>query len=158
VGLGGFPGRDAPRRTLFTLTCPASADAPALEKCCRAFGDGCLKTYRRVNAPGGPRMHRRFTAARAQPQPSHDRRWRRPVTVLDVGVASGLASGCWSTPAQARTAAADGHPAGHSAGPGQLAAGVAAADVGPATDTSWGPLTAADRDLLIRVKLAGLWE
>ena len=103
-------------------------------------------------------MHRRFPAACARQQPSRAARWRRPVTVLAVGVIAVLAVGWWSTPAQGRPAAATGHPAGHLGVPGPLAAGVAAAEDGPSTDTSWGPLTAADRDLLIRVKLAGLWE
>jgi predicted outer membrane protein len=103
-------------------------------------------------------MRRPFSAARARQQPSRALRWRRPVTILAVGVLAVLAVGWWSTPAQGRPAAATGHPAGHLAVPGPLAAGVAAADSGPATDTSWGPLTAADRDLLVRVKLAGLWE
>jgi predicted outer membrane protein len=80
------------------------------------------------------------------------------VTVLTVGVIAVLAVGWWSTPTQDGPAAATGHPAGHLGVPGPLAAGVAAAEEGPTTDTSWGPLTAADRDLLIRVKLAGLWE
>jgi putative membrane protein len=80
------------------------------------------------------------------------------VTVLTVGVIAVLAVGWWSTPTQDGPAAATGHPAGHLAVPGPLAAGVAAADDGPTMETSWGPLTAADRDLLIRVKLAGLWE
>lgn len=103
-------------------------------------------------------MHRPFTAACARQQPSRAARWRRPVTILTVGVLAVLAVGWWSAPAQGRPAAATGHPAGHLAVPGPLAAGVAAADDSPATDTSWGPLTAADRDLLVRVKLAGLWE
>ena len=103
-------------------------------------------------------MHRPFPAARARQRPSHAPRWRRPVTILAVGVLAVLAVGWWSTPAQGRPAAATGHPAGHLAVPGPLAAGVAAADDGPTADTSWGPLTAADRDLLVRVKLAGLWE
>lgn len=103
-------------------------------------------------------MHRRFRAARARQQPSHARRWRRSVTILSLGVLAVLAVGWWSAPAQGRPAVATGHPAGHLAVPGPLAAGVAAADDGPVTDTSWGPLTAADRDLLVRVKLAGLWE
>jgi predicted outer membrane protein len=103
-------------------------------------------------------MHRPFPAARARQQPSCAHRWRRPVTILAVGVLAVLAVGWWSTPAQERPAAATGHPAGHLAVPGSLAAGVAAADDGPVTDTSWGPLTPADRDLLVRVKLAGLWE
>jgi predicted outer membrane protein len=103
-------------------------------------------------------MHRPFTAARARQQPSRAPRWQRPVTILTVGVLAVLAVGWWSAPAQGRPTAATGHPAGHLAVPGPLAAGVAAADDGPATDTSWGPLTAADRDLLVRVKLAGLWE
>jgi predicted outer membrane protein len=34
----------------------------------------------------------------------------------------------------------------------------AAADDGGTTQTPWGPLTAADRDLVIRVRWAGLWE
>ena len=104
-------------------------------------------------------MHRPFPAARARQQPSRAAaRWQRPVTILAVGVLAVLAVGWWSTPAQGRPAAATAHPAGHLAVPGPLAAGVAAADDGPATDTSWGPLTPADRDLLVRVKLAGLWE
>ena len=103
-------------------------------------------------------MHRRFPAARARQQPSQAGRWRRPVTVLTVGVLAVLVVGWWSAPAQGRPAAATGHPAGHLAVPGPLAAGVAAADDAPTTETSWGPLTAADRNLLIRVKLAGLWE
>jgi putative membrane protein len=103
-------------------------------------------------------MHRRSTAAGARQQPSRATRWRRPVTVLSVGVIAVLAVGWWSAPAQGPPAAATGHPAGHLAVPGPLAAGVAAADDGPTTDTSWGPLTASDRELLIRVKLAGTWE
>jgi putative membrane protein len=107
---------------------------------------------------------RRFRAARAR-QPIPDLpsvRWRRPVTVLVVGVLAVLAIGWWSAPAPDRdgagASAAAGHPAGHLAVPAGLAAGIAAADDGPATDTSWGPLTAIDRDLIVRVKLAGLWE
>lgn len=103
-------------------------------------------------------MHRRFTAARARPQPSRARPWRRPVTVLAVGVVAVLAVGWWSAPAQDTPAPATGHRPGHVTVPRLLAAGVATADDGPATDTSWGPLTAADRNLLVRVKLAGLWE
>ena len=103
-------------------------------------------------------MPRRFPAARAWQRSSRAERWRRPVTVLAVGVLAVLAVGWWSTPAQGRPAAATGHPAGHLGVPDPLAAGVAAVEDGPATDTSWGPLTAADRDLLVRVKLAGLWE
>jgi predicted outer membrane protein len=80
------------------------------------------------------------------------------VTVLAVGVIAVLAVGWWSAPAQGRPAAATGHPAGHLAVPAPLAAGLAAADDGPTTDTSWGPFTALDRELLIRVKLAGTWE
>lgn len=103
-------------------------------------------------------MHRRFTAARARPQPSRARRWRRPVTVLVVGVVAVLAVGWWSAPTPDEAAGATEHPADHFAVPRPLAAGVADADDGPVTDTSWGPLTDADRNLLIRVKLAGLWE
>jgi predicted outer membrane protein len=103
-------------------------------------------------------MHRRSTAARARQQPSRATRWRRPVTVLAVGVIAVLAVGWWSAPAQGRPAAATAHPDEHLAVPGPLAAGVAAADDGPTTDTSWGPLTTLDRELLIRVKLAGSWE
>ena len=46
-------------------------------------------------------------------------------------------------------------------GPGQdtpLGPGVAAAAPDVTSDTSWGPLTSSDRDLLVRVRLAGLWE
>jgi len=43
-------------------------------------------------------------------------------------------------------------PGGAGLGPGVAAA---APDT---TDTSWGPLTPSDRDLLVRVRLAGLWE
>ncbi|WP_328554407.1 MULTISPECIES: DUF4142 domain-containing protein [unclassified Streptomyces] len=32
------------------------------------------------------------------------------------------------------------------------------ADPGPVVDTPWGPLSAADRDLVVRVRLEGLWE
>ena len=104
-------------------------------------------------------MHRRFPAARARQQPSRAAaRWQRPVTVLAVGVIAVLAVGWWSTPTQDGPAAATGHQAGHHVVPGPLAAGVAAADDGPVTQTSWGPLTPADRDLLVRVKLANLWE
>lgn len=109
-------------------------------------------------------MLRRFRAARAR-QPNSDQppvRWRRPVTVLVVGVLAVLAIGWWSAPAPDRdgagAATAAGHPADHLAVPAGLAAGIAAADDGPATDTSWGPLTATDRDLIVRVRLAGLWE
>ncbi|MGW1506403.1 DUF4142 domain-containing protein [Streptomyces mirabilis] len=38
------------------------------------------------------------------------------------------------------------------------AAKAAVADPGASVDTPWGPLTAADRDLVVRVRLAGLWE
>ena len=103
-------------------------------------------------------MLRSSPAAGARRQSSRAVRWRRPVTVLAVGVLSVLAVGWWSTPALGRPPPAAGHRAGHLSVPGPLSAGVAAADDGPATDTSWGPLTAADRDLLVRVKLAGLWE
>jgi predicted outer membrane protein len=77
------------------------------------------------------------------------------VTVLAVGVLVVLAVGWWTTPGADRAGATSAHPAGHL---GPLSAGVATADDGPAVDTSWGPLTAADRDLLVRVKLAGSWE
>jgi predicted outer membrane protein len=102
-------------------------------------------------------MHRRSTAARARRPPAlgRDERWRRPVTVLAVSVLVVLAVGWWSTPSADRADTAAGHPAGHLAA---LSAGVAAADPGPSSDTSWGPLTAADKDLLVRVRLAGLWE
>ena len=80
------------------------------------------------------------------------------MTVTVAGAVAVLAVAWWSAPAQGRPATATGHPAGHVSFPGPLAAGVAAADGGPATDTSWGLLTAADRELLIRVQLAGLWE
>jgi predicted outer membrane protein len=76
------------------------------------------------------------------------------VTVLAVGVLFVLAVGWWSAPSADRAGTAAGHP-GHLAA---LSAGVAAADAGPSADTSWGPLTAADKDLLVRVRLAGLWE
>lgn len=102
-------------------------------------------------------MHRRSNAACARPRPdtSATERWRRPVTVLAVGVLVVLAVGWWTTPAADHAGATSAHPAGHL---GPLSAGVATADDGPATDTSWGPLTATDRDLLVRVKLAGSWE
>jgi predicted outer membrane protein len=77
------------------------------------------------------------------------------VTVLAVGVLVVLAVGWGTTPGRDRTGAVAAHPAGHL---GPLSAGAAAADAGPVTDTSWGPLTATDRDLLVRVKLAGTWE
>src|ERR1044072_10062797 len=108
--------------------------------------------------PEGHRLPRPSPAACARQQPRRAHQWRRPVTILTVGVLAVLAVGWWSTPAQGRPAATTGHPAGHFAVPGSLAAGVAAADDGPVTDTSWGALTAADRDLLVTVKLAGLWE
>jgi predicted outer membrane protein len=66
-----------------------------------------------------------------------------------------LAVGWWSGPA---TSASQAHPSGHLGMPAPLAAGVAAAEDGPSVDTSWGPLTATDKDLLVRVKLAGSWE
>ncbi|MEV8031036.1 DUF4142 domain-containing protein [Streptomyces sp. NPDC086182] len=34
----------------------------------------------------------------------------------------------------------------------------AVADPGPAVNTPWGPLTVADRDLVVQVQLEGLWE
>jgi putative membrane protein len=37
-------------------------------------------------------------------------------------------------------------------------AATAAAVTGDTVNTQWGPLTAADRDLIVRVRLAGLWE
>jgi predicted outer membrane protein len=80
------------------------------------------------------------------------------VTTLALGVLVVLAVGWWSTPGADRTGGTAGHPAGHLAAAGPLAAGVALAEDGPDTDTSWGPLTAADRDFLVRVRLAGLWE
>lgn len=105
-------------------------------------------------------MHRRSNAACARPRPDTNaaERWRRPVTVLALGVLVVLAVGWWTTPGMDRAGAAGAHPAGHLGVPVALAAGVAAAEAGPTTDTSWGPLTAADRDFLVRVRLAGLWE
>ena len=102
-------------------------------------------------------MHRRSNAACARPRPGSTaaRRRRRPVTVLAVGVLVVLAVGWWSTPGAERAGTTPAHPAGHL---GPLSAGVAAADDGPAVETSWGPLTTVDRDLLVRVKLAGSWE
>ncbi|WRZ91698.1 DUF4142 domain-containing protein [Streptomyces sp. NBC_01007] len=38
------------------------------------------------------------------------------------------------------------------------AAKAAVADPGPAVNTPWGPLTVADRDLVVQVQLEGLWE
>jgi predicted outer membrane protein len=80
------------------------------------------------------------------------------VTVLAVGVLAVLAVGWWSAPAPDRAEAGSAGAGHHPAVPAALAAGTAAADDGPTTDTSWGPLTAADRDLIVRVRLAGLWE
>lgn len=102
-------------------------------------------------------MHRRSNAACARPRPGTGagERWRRAVTILAVGVLVVLAVGWWTTPGVDRAGAASAHPAGHL---GPLSAGVASADDGPVVDTSWGPLTASDRDLLVRVKLAGSWE
>ncbi|GAA4141235.1 DUF4142 domain-containing protein [Actinomadura keratinilytica] len=42
--------------------------------------------------------------------------------------------------------------------PGGAAAGGAPALTGGTTDTRWGPLSPRDRDLLVKVRLAGLWE
>jgi putative membrane protein len=42
--------------------------------------------------------------------------------------------------------------------PNRNAAAAAAVPTGDTVTTQWGPLTPADRDLLIRVRLAGLWE
>lgn len=42
--------------------------------------------------------------------------------------------------------------------PNRNAAAQAATPTGDTVTTQWGPLTAADRDLLVRVRLAGLWE
>ncbi|MCT9008221.1 DUF4142 domain-containing protein [Streptomyces rhizosphaerihabitans] len=38
------------------------------------------------------------------------------------------------------------------------AAKASVADPGPAVNTPWGPLTVADRDLVVQVQLEGLWE
>ncbi|GLZ10472.1 hypothetical protein Acsp04_07070 [Actinomadura sp. NBRC 104425] len=42
--------------------------------------------------------------------------------------------------------------------PGGSAASGASALTGSTTDTRWGPLSPRDRDLLVKVRLAGLWE
>ncbi|MGW0707227.1 DUF4142 domain-containing protein [Streptomyces sp. NPDC002643] len=42
--------------------------------------------------------------------------------------------------------------------PNRNAAAAAAVPTGDTVTTQWGPLTPADRDLIIRVRLAGLWE
>lgn len=42
--------------------------------------------------------------------------------------------------------------------PNRNAAAVAAVPTGDTVTTQWGPLTPADRDLIVRVRLAGLWE
>lgn len=42
--------------------------------------------------------------------------------------------------------------------PNRNAAAAASVPTGDTVTTQWGPLTPADRDLLIRVRLAGLWE
>jgi predicted outer membrane protein len=79
------------------------------------------------------------------------RRWLRPVTLLVTGTLVVLSIGWWAAPPSGRT----GEATGWSAGP--LGPGVAAAS-GGGTDTSWGPLTPLDADLLVRVRLACLWE
>lgn len=68
------------------------------------------------------------------------RRWQRLANVLVVGMLVVLSIGWLSAPGEAAL------------GPGVAAAAPAS------TETSWGPLTASDRDLLVRVRLAGLWE
>jgi putative membrane protein len=108
-------------------------------------------------------MPRRSDAARVRRTAPADAartggRWRRAVTVLAVGVLTVLAVGWWSGPSAGPAGAAPAPAGAHHAMPDPLAAGVALADGGPTTETSWGPLTDDDRALLIRVKLAGLWE
>jgi predicted outer membrane protein len=79
------------------------------------------------------------------------RRWLRPVTLLLTGTLVVLSIGWWAAPPADRSGTAPGW----SAGP--FGPGVAAA-AGGATETSWGPLTPLDADLLVRVRLACLWE
>ncbi|HZB50728.1 MAG TPA: DUF4142 domain-containing protein [Mycobacteriales bacterium] len=83
------------------------------------------------------------------------RHWLRPVILLVTGTLLVLSVGWWGAPATTGPAGPAGHPGGWSAG--ALGPGVAAA-AGGTTETSWGPLTALDADLLVRVRLAGLWE
>ena len=79
------------------------------------------------------------------------RRWLRPVTLLVTGTLVVLSIGWWAAPPAGRAGEATGWSAGP-LGPGEAAAS------GAAAETSWGPLTPLDADLLVRVRLACLWE
>ena len=109
--------------------------------------------------PGAGANRRSVDPAHSRPAGGRPvRRWLRPVSLLVTGTLVVLSIGWWSAPPAAPPVGADrsaGHAGGWSAGP--FGPGVAAA-AGGATETSWGPLTALDADLLVRVRLAGLWE
>jgi predicted outer membrane protein len=104
--------------------------------------------------PGAGANRRPVRPARSRPARGGRRRWLRPVTLLVTGTLVVLSIGWWSAPPAAGPHEPGGHAGGWSAGP--LGPGVAAA--GETTETSWGPLTPLDADLLVRVRLAGLWE
>ena len=117
-----------------------------------------------VDHPAVRRVRGRFGAgdsARREKRP----RWRRPLHVSLVGGLAVLAVGWLSVPgAGADSPPAAGYAAGYQAATGHDAGHVVAAGApvlataGETTETSWGPLTPADRDFLVRVRLAGLWE
>ena len=92
--------------------------------------------------------------AHSRPAPSGGRparRWPRPLSLLVTGTLVVLSIGWWVAPPPARP----GETGGWSAG---LFGPEVAAAAGGTTETSWGPLTARDADVLVRVRLAGLWE
>jgi predicted outer membrane protein len=116
-----------------------------------------------VDHPAVPTVRSRLGAghsARAEMRP----RWRRPLTVALVGVVAVLGvewlsvAGAGAEPATDNARA--GRPRGHGGDLDHRAAeGITVlASAGETVETSWGPLTPADRDFLVRVRLAGLWE
>jgi len=91
-------------------------------------------------------------------------RRRRSLTVALVGLLAVLGVGWLSMAGAGAEPATDGARAGRAGGhggdpdhPGADGTTVLAS-AGETIETSWGPLTPADRDFLVRVRLAGLWE
>jgi predicted outer membrane protein len=104
--------------------------------------------------PPAPAVPVAGTAAASPARGRSARGWLRSVTLLIVGTLVVLSIGLWAAPSPSGT----GGQQDRSGGPlGPLGPGVAAAS-GEVSETSWGPLSATDGDLLVRVRLAGLWE
>jgi predicted outer membrane protein len=173
VGRGGPTGRDAPHRTAADPARPGGADAPAqTSNAWLSFSlpTGRLKpaTRRRISGgwmtvdhPAVPMVRSRLGAGHSA-RPETRPRWRRPLTVALVGVLAVLGVGWLSVAGAVAEPATDsaraGRPRGHGGDVRAADGSTVLASAGETVETSWGPLTPADRDFLVRVRLAGLWE